>query len=157
MRERHVELDHIGQQGQDVTEAGEAGSGVIDREPPAARSEVLQRLEQFLVVGHLGVLGDLEHDPASLLVPEATGNSLRRDGVGRQIHGQVPVIGEPIELLQASGQGGLLQLDAQPHRLGFFEPLARPPVRRWSEPSQSLDTLGSGTTAAGQPPSIGTR
>jgi hypothetical protein len=53
-----------------VGEAGEAGAGVVDREPDAAAADPAEHAAQLVVVVDLQVLGELEHDAARARHPE---------------------------------------------------------------------------------------
>jgi ABC-type enterochelin transport system substrate-binding protein len=60
--QRHVDLDRIGTQEQDVAQAGEAGSRIVDRHAHALRTESVEGAPDRVVVVDRRVLGDLDDD-----------------------------------------------------------------------------------------------
>ena len=81
--QRPVELDELGLEPEDVTQAREARAGVVDREAHAELAQRVERLVQALVVLDPRVLGDLDDD-AGAVVPAISAGTRRRASRARR-------------------------------------------------------------------------
>ena len=108
-----------------MLQAGEAGAGIIDREPHAPAAQRLERAQQAFVVIDMRVLGDFQHDPLGWHSDQRAGKLTAQDGLGGCVHRQIDMIRKCRKRRLRDPDGGQLQQRAKADLGGFHEPLVR--------------------------------
>jgi hypothetical protein len=138
VREADVQLHDVGPQQEDVPEVGEAGAHVVDRDARPARPERSERLEQRVVVGDLGVLGELDDDSLRHAFQQF-GEPLRESRRRRDVDGEVGALGEVVEPSQGGFHGRQLELRTQPDVVRLGEPRRGTAPRLGAEAGECLE------------------
>ncbi|MEP6807019.1 MAG: hypothetical protein ABI978_00275, partial [Chloroflexota bacterium] len=110
--EGNIELRESRTKLEDVTQAGEAGTRIVDCQF-GIRAEVSHRGAKRLVVGDLRVLGHLEHHPPSGASQERPKRLPRQDERRRRIEAEPCGPRQYLGRQQRSPQGGCLELGAE--------------------------------------------
>ena len=127
-RDADVQLDEIGRQLEDVPEACEPGTGIIDGDPDAQLTQPLKRNTELVVVLDRLVLGEFDDDAPGVGGGQDLDELGRSGGRLGRVHAEIAIT-QPREICKREPEKCEVERDGQAELGSLAEPSLGRPIR----------------------------